>query len=77
MHKEIYFLVLIPGLLSNERLWQHQLKYLSELATISAFNPSQDSPNKMVEAILQMAPPTFALAGHSMGGCAWKRPSSR
>jgi len=69
MHnKETYPLVLISGLLSNESLWQHQLHYLREIAPISVFNPSQDSPDKMVEAILKTAPPKFAMAGHSMGG---------
>lgn len=61
-------LILISGLLSNGSLWQHQVQYLSEVAAISVFNPDQDSPDKMVEAILKSAPPKFALAGHSMGG---------
>jgi pimeloyl-ACP methyl ester carboxylesterase len=69
MHnQEIFSLVLISGLLSNECLWQHQVKYLSEIAAISVVNPNQDSPDKMIKAILEAAPPKFALAGHSMGG---------
>jgi pimeloyl-ACP methyl ester carboxylesterase len=61
-------LVLISGLLSNDRVWQHQVKNLSTLADIQIFNPCEDTPAKMVKGILDKAPPTFALAGHSMGG---------
>lgn len=58
-------LVLISGLLSNSTLWQHQRDHLSHVTIIS---PTQDTPQKMVQAILEQAPPEFALAGHSMGG---------
>jgi pimeloyl-ACP methyl ester carboxylesterase len=61
-------LVLISGLLSNESLWQHQIRHLSDIASIQVISPSQDTPKKMIQAILDQAPPTFALAGHSMGG---------
>lgn len=61
-------LVLVSGLLSNESLWQHQVKHLSEIADIQIFCPNQNTSDKMVEGILKAAPPKFALAGHSMGG---------
>jgi len=61
-------LLLISGVLSNARVWEHQIRYLSEEAEIQVLSPSQDSAEKMVEAVLERAPPTFALAGHSMGG---------
>src|SRR5579872_7198589 len=61
-------LVLISGLLSNESLWQHQTRHLSDIASIQVLSPSQDTPKKMIQAILEQAPPEFALAGHSMGG---------
>lgn len=61
-------LVLLSGLLSDERLWQHQSRCLSDIASIHIFSPSQNTPAKMIQAILQEAPPKFALAGHSMGG---------
>ncbi len=61
-------LVLISGLLSNESLWQHQTRHLSDIASIQVISPSQDTPKKMIQAILDQAPPKFALAGHSMGG---------
>jgi len=61
-------LVLISGLLSNASLWQHQARHLDEIAEIEIFSPTQNSSDKMVEAFLKVAPPKFALAGHSMGG---------
>jgi pimeloyl-ACP methyl ester carboxylesterase len=61
-------LVLISGLLSNRSLWSHQTSHLSDIASIQVISPSQDTPKKMIEAILDEAPPKFALAGHSMGG---------
>lgn len=57
-------LVCISGLLSNEDLWSHPLKHLNA----QVISPSQNTPHKMVEAILKAAPDRFALAGHSMGG---------
>ncbi len=59
-------LVLISGLLSNESLWEHQARHLR--GSIQVISPSQDTPKKMIQAILDQAPPKFALAGHSMGG---------
>lgn len=61
-------LVCISGLLSNEVLWAHQIKHLSDIADIRVISPNQDTPQKMVQAILAQAPKQFALAGHSMGG---------
>ncbi|MDR3623619.1 MAG: alpha/beta hydrolase [Chlamydiales bacterium] len=61
-------LVLLSGLLSNEVLWQHQISHLSDIASIQIISPSQDTPEKMIQAILEKAPLQFALAGHSMGG---------
>lgn len=61
-------LVLLSGLLSNETLWQHQTQHLSDIASIQVITSSQNTREKMVQAILEEAPPTFALAGHSMGG---------
>lgn len=61
-------LLLISGLLSNQILWSHQLEHLSDIAAIQVKSPIQDTPKKMVQAILEEAPEHFALAGHSMGG---------
>lgn len=61
-------LILLSGLLSNECLWKHQIDHLGEVASIQVISPQQDTPEKMVQEILESAPPQFALAGHSMGG---------
>ncbi len=61
-------LVLLSGLLSNESLWEHQTRHLSDSTSIQVISPSQNTPKKMIQAILDQAPPKFALAGHSMGG---------
>lgn len=61
-------LILLSGLLSDQRVWQHQSRHLSDIASIQIISASQNTPEKMVHAILKQAPRTFALAGHSMGG---------
>lgn len=61
-------LVIVSGLLSNQSLWKHQTRNLSDLADIHIISPSQNAPDKMIQCILDEAPPIFALAGHSMGG---------
>lgn len=61
-------LVLVSGLLSNDLLWTHQKDHLSAIADVRIVSPTEDTPQKMVQAILDQAPPIFALAGHSMGG---------
>src|SRR5690348_8727502 len=62
-------LVLVPGLLCDHAAWEYQARELQGLATITiADHGSLDSLSAMAEAILQRAPRSFALAGHSMGG---------
>lgn len=61
-------LVLLSGLLSNETLWRHQIDHLSESAEILVISATENTPDQMVKAILDVAPPKFVLAGHSMGG---------
>lgn len=61
-------LVLLPGLLSNESLWQHQIDHLGDIASIQVIPARQDTAEKMIQEILDLAPAQFALAGHSMGG---------
>lgn len=46
----------------------HQIKELSNKTLIRVASPTQDTPEKMVEAILRGAPDQFVLVGHSMGG---------
>ncbi|RKD76349.1 pimeloyl-ACP methyl ester carboxylesterase [Sinobaca qinghaiensis] len=62
-------LVLIPGSLCTEELWEHQAKHLS--AGREVYIPSiaeHDSVTKTAEHILNSVPGTFSLAGLSLGG---------
>ena len=63
-------LVLVPGLLCDRALWQHQAVHLSDIAEIKVADVTgHDSMAAMAEAVLSQAPPgKFALAGLSMGG---------
>ena len=61
--------VFIPGLLNDERLWQHQTDFLSQHTDVMVADLSKDnSLAAMAQRILQQAPPQFALVGLSMGG---------
>ncbi len=62
-------LILIPGSLCDERVWQHQVAGLSGLADIGV--PAlhgHASLTAMAEAIVRDAPARFALCGFAMGG---------
>lgn len=62
-------LVFVPGLLCDERLWSHQVEYLSDVADpVVADVPTSDSIGGMARDVLLRSPETFALAGLSMGG---------
>lgn len=50
-------------------VWAHQRRALGDLAEVHiADHGARDSLAGMAEAIIDRAPPRFALAGHSMGG---------
>lgn len=62
-------LVLIPGLLCDERLWQHQLSGLAGIAEIDVADITfEDNIPDLARAVLRRAPEKFSLAGLSMGG---------
>ncbi len=62
-------LVLLPGLLSDAAVWEYQSHQLDGKTDIIIPNLNQaDSPEKMVDAVLEVSPLHFNLAGHSMGG---------
>lgn len=63
-------LILLPGLLTDFRLWQHQAAGLGEIAHISVGDLTNGSTIKeLAEDVLGNAPTEqFALAGLSMGG---------
>lgn len=62
-------LVLLPGLLCDAALWRPQIGALGEEAEILVADlTAHDSMAAMARSVLAMAPPSFALAGLSMGG---------
>ncbi|CAA7614187.1 alpha/beta fold hydrolase [Magnetospirillum sp. UT-4] len=62
-------LVLLPGLLNDERLWAHQRHALAEQAEVSVADlTADDTMAGLAERVLAAAPDRFALAGLSMGG---------
>lgn len=62
-------LVLVPGLMSDEALWQTSIaKLQSRLPIQVADHGDLDSLTAMAARVLAHAPDRFALAGHSMGG---------
>jgi pimeloyl-ACP methyl ester carboxylesterase len=64
-------LVLVPGLLCDDRLWRPQAERLADLSDpVIADVIGDGSVAEMASSVLEAAPPTgrFALAGLSMGG---------
>ena len=62
-------LILVPGIMCDATVWEHQARHLRDLAIITIQDHgSLDSLPAMAEAILKRGPGRFALAGHSMGG---------
>ena len=62
-------LILLPGLLLDSALWAHQREALADLADMTVGDLTQDDTMAgMARRILAAAPPSFALAGLSMGG---------
>jgi pimeloyl-ACP methyl ester carboxylesterase len=62
-------LLLLPGLLCDRRLYAPQIAALSDIAEISVPDLTRDeSFSSMARRILADAPPSFAVAGLSMGG---------
>jgi len=61
-------LVLIPGLLCDQRLWNSQIQVLKEYVDITVADiTEQDTISAMAEAVLEHAPGNFSLAGFSLG----------
>lgn len=62
-------LLLLPGLLATEHLWDYQRPVLESQVNVMIPQYSAcDSLELLAETVLAKAPPTFALAGFSMGG---------
>ncbi len=61
-------LVLIPGTLCDERLFAHQIAQLSDCATISVADITQQSSvEEMAKSVLAAASERFCVAGFSLG----------
>jgi len=62
-------LVLVPGLMCDGTVWEHQIEACGTGREIQVpDHADSDTLRIMAERILDQAPPRFALAGHSMGG---------
>jgi pimeloyl-ACP methyl ester carboxylesterase len=62
-------LILLPGLLNDAALWEHQTRHLGDIADMQVPDLSRhDSIRALAESVLAAAPQRFALAGLSMGG---------
>lgn len=62
-------LLLLPGLVCDQGVWQQQIDALSDVAECTCADyGSLDSLTAMAEAALRGAPERFSVAGHSMGG---------
>lgn len=62
-------LILLPGLLCDAALWRHQSEHLKDQVEVQVADLTQDNAiSAMAARVLASAPPTFALAGLSMGG---------
>ncbi len=61
-------LLLIPGLVCDEEVWQAQMSLAGQWSIAVADHGRSDRLGAMAERILATAPARFALAGHSMGG---------
>jgi pimeloyl-ACP methyl ester carboxylesterase len=63
------YVYLLPGLMCDEAIWEHQSAALAPYAEVRipvfrGFN----SLRKMAESVLRDAPEKFSVVGHSMGG---------
>ena len=61
------YILLLPGMMCDERLWSHQIVAMSLPVYIADLSKS-DNLVEMAGEVLAAAPPRFAMAGLSMGG---------
>lgn len=62
-------LLLLPGMMCDERLWQHQVDALGDQCRVQVGSlTGAASIRQLAASVLAMAPQRFALAGLSMGG---------
>jgi pimeloyl-ACP methyl ester carboxylesterase len=69
LKNELTPLLLLPGLICDQTVWQQQIDALSDMAACTCADyGSLDSIPVMAETVLHAAPERFSIAGHSMGG---------
>ncbi len=74
--KDFNNLILLPGLLCDERLWAAQTNGLAGSARVIAPDlTGHESIESMADRVLDQVPGSFSLAGFSMGGCVALRSS--
>lgn len=62
-------LLLLPGIVCDRASWDPVIPSLSRFASCQVHETGPDRTlGAMAERVLALAPPSFALAGHSMGG---------
>jgi len=62
-------LILLPGLLCDQALWDHQQRHLADVAAVTVADlTGAETVGALAEGVLATAPDRFALAGLSMGG---------
>ena len=62
-------LVLVPGIVCDDTVWFAQIEALRSKRAVTVVDHGElDCLADMARALLDRAPPRFALAGHSMGG---------
>ena len=62
-------LVLVPGLMCDHTVWEPLLPFMGVSQTCQMIDhQSANSLSRMAEQLLEVSPPKFVMAGHSMGG---------
>jgi len=70
MSQDFNNLILLPGLLCDERLWAAQTKGLVGSAHVMTPDLTDyESIGSMANGVLDQVPGGFSMAGFSMGGC--------
>jgi pimeloyl-ACP methyl ester carboxylesterase len=62
-------LVLVPGLMCDHTVWEPLLPFMGASQTCQMIDhQSANSLSRMAEQLLEVSPPKFVMAGHSVGG---------
>jgi pimeloyl-ACP methyl ester carboxylesterase len=62
-------LVLVPGLMCDHTVWEPLLPFMDTSQTCQMIDhQNANSLSRMAEQLLEVSPPKFVMAGHSMGG---------